>query len=158
MIHHRSQLQLHIPSPTVDGVMRLWITLTDRFSKPFKAGGNTKTASLFQGILLPDKQDSLREEMHVEVFVPVLLLCKQLQSCASRLLRVRMQNRIVYRLRSSPNRISCLQLLGCPRLKPGPAVMELHGRQSLTKRMLIFQQFMERPDLSCCQRLQSFEF
>ena len=34
------------------------------------------------------------------------------------------------------------------RLKPGPAVMELHGRQSLTKRMLIFQQFMERPDLS----------
>ncbi|CAE7217687.1 DDX10 [Symbiodinium pilosum] len=30
------------------------------------------------------------------------------------------------------------------KLKPGPAVMELHGRQSLTKRMLIFQQFMER--------------
>lgn len=30
------------------------------------------------------------------------------------------------------------------RLKPGPAVMELHGRQSLTKRMLVFQQFMDR--------------
>lgn len=29
------------------------------------------------------------------------------------------------------------------RLKPGPAVMELHGRQSLTKRMLVFQQFMD---------------
>lgn len=33
------------------------------------------------------------------------------------------------------------------RLKPGPAVMELHGRQSLTKRMLVFQQFMDS-DLS----------
>ncbi|CAE6967052.1 DDX10 [Symbiodinium natans] len=30
------------------------------------------------------------------------------------------------------------------KLKPGPAVMELHGRQSLTKRMMIFQQFTER--------------
>eukprot|EP00913_Durusdinium_trenchii_P018175 g17076.t1 len=30
------------------------------------------------------------------------------------------------------------------KLKPGPAVMELHGRQSLTKRMLVFQQFMDR--------------
>lgn len=30
-----------------------------------------------------------------------------------------------------------------PRLKPGPSVMELHGRQSLTKRMLVFQRFME---------------
>ena len=36
----------------------------------------------------------------------------------------------------------------CCRLKPGPAVMELHGRQSLTKRMLVFQQFMDS-DLSC---------
>jgi len=29
-------------------------------------------------------------------------------------------------------------------LKPGPAVMELHGRQSLTKRLLVFQEFTER--------------
>lgn len=30
------------------------------------------------------------------------------------------------------------------RLKPGPAMMELHGRQSLTKRMIVFEQFMEK--------------
>eukprot|EP00931_Biecheleriopsis_adriatica_P049442 TRINITY_DN28600_c0_g1_i1.p1 TRINITY_DN28600_c0_g1~~TRINITY_DN28600_c0_g1_i1.p1 ORF type:complete len:813 (-),score=148.91 TRINITY_DN28600_c0_g1_i1:43-2481(-) len=30
------------------------------------------------------------------------------------------------------------------KLKPGPAVMELHGRQSLTKRMVVFQEFTER--------------
>jgi len=30
------------------------------------------------------------------------------------------------------------------RLKPGPAMMELHGRQSLTKRMVVFQDFTER--------------
>jgi len=31
------------------------------------------------------------------------------------------------------------------KLKPGPAVMELHGRQSLEKRMMVFQQFLEKP-------------
>lgn len=30
------------------------------------------------------------------------------------------------------------------KLKPGPAVMELHGRQSLTKRLVVFQQFTEK--------------
>jgi len=29
-------------------------------------------------------------------------------------------------------------------LKPGPAVMELHGRQSLTKRMVVFEKFSEK--------------
>merc|ERR1719183_1188846 len=30
------------------------------------------------------------------------------------------------------------------KLKPGPAVMELHGRQSLTKRMIVFKEFTDR--------------
>eukprot|EP00929_Paragymnodinium_shiwhaense_P062843 TRINITY_DN31394_c0_g1_i1.p1 TRINITY_DN31394_c0_g1~~TRINITY_DN31394_c0_g1_i1.p1 ORF type:complete len:867 (+),score=226.92 TRINITY_DN31394_c0_g1_i1:88-2688(+) len=30
------------------------------------------------------------------------------------------------------------------KLKPGPAIMELHGRQSLTKRMIVFNEFTER--------------
>eukprot|EP00403_Amphidinium_massartii_P002465 CAMPEP_0178372238 /NCGR_PEP_ID=MMETSP0689_2-20121128/1248_1 /TAXON_ID=160604 /ORGANISM="Amphidinium massartii, Strain CS-259" /LENGTH=839 /DNA_ID=CAMNT_0019992151 /DNA_START=12 /DNA_END=2528 /DNA_ORIENTATION=+ len=30
------------------------------------------------------------------------------------------------------------------KLKPGPAVMELHGRQSLTKRMVVFEKFAEK--------------
>eukprot|EP00933_Yihiella_yeosuensis_P044105 TRINITY_DN39185_c0_g1_i1.p1 TRINITY_DN39185_c0_g1~~TRINITY_DN39185_c0_g1_i1.p1 ORF type:complete len:670 (+),score=172.35 TRINITY_DN39185_c0_g1_i1:286-2010(+) len=30
------------------------------------------------------------------------------------------------------------------KLKPGPAMMELHGRQSLTKRLVVFQEFTEK--------------